>query len=147
MTVEIKGPCSLSCCGGELACPDSVACESCDSTYTVTISGFSTRYAAMNGDHTVTRSTCTWSASGTFETDCAEGWSITLDCSDSKWYISIELFSWGEPGSGTCNDICSDTFTSDGESNITNCPALGSYSMSRDAFSDGCDSIPTVVLS
>jgi len=145
----ISGPCNIPCCPADetAQCPEgSGACDGC-SDLTLTISGFSGQYSRMNGDYTLGRLGCGWYNNGGLYTDCAEGWDITLSCSDGDWILYIELYSWGVEGSGTCDNLCGDNFESDGRPNTTDCPPTGSYTMNRGPFSDGCDSIPTASIS
>lgn len=122
------------CCGG---CPDD--CSDMGNTRTVTFTGFTDRYAALNDvPLTLTRFYCEWYVNGALFNDCWEGYNVTLFCDDDAggWILQIELSSWGVPGSGSCNDVCTDLYQSVGRRG--NEPPLGAYSMEH-AFGSACD--------
>lgn len=124
------------CCCEDCACPSD--CSAMGDTRTVTFTGFTGTYAAMNGvDITLSRTLCEWSASGGFYNDCYEGYNVLLSCISTEWVLQLELLSWGTPGSMSCDPICQDIYESAGQCGSE--PPLGGYAMTRTVAGDGCD--------
>ncbi len=87
-----------------MACPTD--CSSCDSSLSVSVSGFTGSCSYLNGSYTFTKSDCGWSG-------LPDVWGF-LACQDGYWKLQIG------PGTGGA----------DGEKLDTNgCPALGTYSL------------------
>jgi len=120
----------------ECVCPDD--CSAMGDTRTITFSGFTSTYAVMNGVAiTLNRLGCEWFTSGAFFNDCYEGYNILVACIDGEWIVQLQLMSWGEPDSGSCDTLCEDGYQSTGRCGDE--PPLGEYAMQLVAGGDGCD--------